>query len=264
MLQTGPIVPAEAGKVGQLHAAGLDHQVKQHEIFEVPNIVSDVAAGHDALAQEIRVPFFMDTISGLEVMTSLLSREEKSALQLMELRAKTARIRQSLPEWVKNGLVPPRLNRKPLPAWELSPPAAALAESLATVADQNAGKSAVQISCSVQADLGFLNDFVPAAAQARLQQDALENLFLNTVEQHVNTATDELQPVPDWQVRPLEEEVLVLSPTPPSRIGLSLAWLSSYLAQCVSSCLRAVLGACSSGLGCLICLVRRPGSCNQG
>ena len=52
-------------------------------------------------------------------------QEEKSALQLMELRAKTARIRQSLPEWVKNGLVPPRLNRKP------SPPAYALVESLA-------------------------------------------------------------------------------------------------------------------------------------
>ncbi len=257
--QMGPIVPAEARELGQLNAAGLNHQLKQHESFEVPNIVGDVAAGHGPLAQEIRAPFFIDTIYGLEVKTSLLSREEKSALQLMELRAKTARIRQSLPEWVKNGLVPPRLTRKP------SPPAANLAEGLANVADLNVGKDAVQISCRVQADLGFLNDFVPTAAQARLQQDALESQFLN-VEQNAIIATDEPQPVPGWQVGPLKEEVLGpgLSPTPPSRIGSSLAWLSCYLAQCVSSCMRAMLGACSSGLSCLICLVNRPGSGNQG
>jgi hypothetical protein len=257
----GPIVPAQAGEVDQLNAAGLDHQVKQHESFEVQNIVGDVAAGYGALAHVIRVPFFIDTISGLEVKTSLLSREEKSALQLMELRAKTARIRQSLPEWVKNGLVPPRLRviRKP------SPPAAAMAESLANVSDQNdAGKGAVQISCNVQADLGFLNDLVPTAAKARFQQNAMESLFLN-VEKNDNIATDEPQPVPGWQVGPLEEEVLGpgLSPTPPSRIGSSLAWLSSHLSQCLSTCLRAMLGGCSSGLGCLICLVKRPGAGNQ-
>ena len=257
-----PIVPVKAGEVGQLNAAGLDHEleVKQHESFKVSNSVGAVAAGHGDLAQEIRAPFFMDTISGLEVKTSLLSREEKSALQLMELRAKTARIRQSLPEWVKNGLVPPRLNRKP------SPPAHALAESLAYVADWNAGNGAVQISCSVQADLGFLKDFIPTAAQARLQQDALEGLFLKNVEQKVDIATDEQQLVPGWQVGPSEEVVLGpgISPTPPLRIGSSLAWFSSYFAQCVSCFLRAVLGACSSGLGCLICLVKRPGPGNQG
>jgi hypothetical protein len=260
--QMGPIVPAEAGdpEVGQLNAADHDHQVKQHESFEVPNSLGDVGAGHGALTQEIRAPFFIDTISGLEVKTSLLSREEKLALQMMELRAKTARIRQSLPEWVKNGLVPPQLNSKP------SPPASTLAESLANVADQNAGnmKSAVQISCSVQADLGFLNDFVPAAAKAGFQEDALESLLLN-VEKNVNIASDEPQPVPGW-VGQLEGEVLGpgLSPTQPSRIGSALARLPSYLAQCVASCLRAVLGACLSGLGCLICLVKRPGSGNQG
>jgi hypothetical protein len=262
--QMGPIVPADAGVVGQLNVAGLDHEleVKQHESCKVPNSVSAVAAGHGDLAKEIRAPFFIDTISGLEVKTSLLSREEKSALQLMELRAKTARILQSLPEWVKNGLVPPRLNRKP------SPPANyALAESLANVADWNAGNGAVQISCSVQADLGFLKDFSPTAAQARLQQDALESLFLKNVEQNVDIATDEQQPVQGWQVGPSAEEVLGpgLSPMPPltRRIGSSLAWFSSYFAECVSCFLRAVLGACSSGLGCLICLVKRPGPGNR-
>jgi hypothetical protein len=222
------IVPAEAGEVLQLNDAGLDHQVKQHESFEVPINVGDIAAGHGAppLTKEIRAPFFINTVSVLEVKTSLLSREEKSALHLMELRAKTARILKSVPEWVKNGLVPPRLNSKP------SPPAAALAESLAKVDNQNAGKGTVQISSSMLAEVGYMNDFVPTVMQA--------------------IANDEPQAVPGWQAGQFKEEVLGpgLSPTPPSsRIGSSLAWFSSSLAQCVSSCLRALLGACSSRLG---------------
>jgi hypothetical protein len=259
----GPIiVPAEAGEAGHLNDASFDLHVKQHESFDVPSIAGDITAGHGAstLTQEIGAPFFIDTISGLEVKTSLLSREEKSALQLMELRAKTARIRQSLPDWVKHGLVPPRLNRI------RSPPAVAQAESLANVADQHAGKGAVQISCSVQADLGFLNDFVPTAVQAKLQQDALENLFLS-VEQNVEFSTDEPQPVQGLQVGPFEGVVLSpgLSPTPPSlRTGSLLDLLSRSLAHCVSSCLRALLGACSSGLGCLTDLVKCPGSGNRG
>jgi hypothetical protein len=255
--QTVPIVPSETGEMGtcQLKAAGLDHQVQQQESFENPNTVDDVEAGHGALAQEIKTDLFKDTVFGLKVKTSLLSREEKSALQLIELKAKTASIQQSLPEWVKNGLVPPKLNCKP------SPPTAVLAESLANFTDQNAGKNTEQISCGVQADFGFLSDFMPSTAQAKLQHDALsESLFLN-VDQNVDFSNDEPQPVPGWQPRQLEGQVLGpgLSPTSPSMIRSSLSWLTSSLAQCVSSCLQAVLGACSSGLGCLVGLVKRPG-----
>ena len=123
----------------------------------------------------------------------------------------------------------------------------------------------MQISCSVQADLGFLNDFMPRAAQVKMQQDALESLFFGAEEECVNIAPDEPQPVPGWQGGLLAGEVsglgevLRLSPTPPSTLGSWLAGLSSAL----SSCLRAVLGACSSGLGCLIGQGKCPGSGNR-
>jgi hypothetical protein len=39
------IVPAEVGEVLQLNDAGLDHQVKQHESFEVPINVGDIVQG---------------------------------------------------------------------------------------------------------------------------------------------------------------------------------------------------------------------------
>jgi hypothetical protein len=90
----------------------------------------------------------------------------------------------------------------------------------------------LQISSSMQAGVGFMDDFVPTVMQA--------------------IANDEPQAVPGWQAGQFKEEVLGpgLSPTPPSsRIGSSLAWFSSSLAQCVSNCLRALLGACSSRLG---------------
>jgi hypothetical protein len=261
--QMVPIVPAASGEAG---TSQLSSAAKQHEGSEVQNKVgSDVAAGHGGLAQEIKAPFFLDTISGLEVKTSLLSREEKSALQLIELRAKTARIRQSLPEWVKKGLVPPPLNRTPS---QRPQPAVVLAKSLANVADQHAKDGAVQISSRVQADFVFIDNFVPRAAQAKLQKDhdPQENLY---VEQKMDI--DEPQPVgpaPGWQTGPLAGEVLGpgLSSTPPSRSGSesSLIWIWSALAQGVSSCFLTVLGACSSGLGCLTGLGKCPGSGDRG
>jgi hypothetical protein len=260
----GPIGHARA-EVGasQLYAAGLDHQAKQYETCEVSSSVGTLldSAGHGDLGQESKAPFFTDAISGLEVRSSLLTREEKSALQLMELRAKTARIRQSLPEWVRNGLVPPR--RKPFPlaavAVVVENPSLAtvLAENIANCTDYNTGGGAVQISCKVQADLGFMNAFLPTTEQPKLQQKALESLLFG-VEQHADNATGEQQPVSGWQAGPLAEEVLTLSPTSPSRMASSLAWFSSALAQCVSNCLRAVLGACCSGLDCLIGLCKLP------
>jgi hypothetical protein len=264
LTRMGPIGHAEtqAGSAvgaSQVYAAVRGHHAKPYESCDVSNVVGQqvFSAGHDsdALAQEIKSTFLMDTISGLEVRSSLLSREEKSALQLMELRAKTARIRQSLPEWVRNGLVPPRHNPSP-PAAPAGTTlfAAVLAENIANCSDNQAGRGAIQISCNVQADLGFLNDFMPRAAPPKLQdsEEALENLFLR-VEQYADITRDEQKPASasGRKVEPLAGEVLRLSPTPPSAARSSLAWLFSALAQCVSNCLRAVIGACCSGLGCL-------------
>jgi hypothetical protein len=235
---------AEVGTI-QLHAVDQGHQAKPCDLGHLV-----FTSGHDALTQESKSQFFMDTISGLEVRSSLLSREEKSALQLMELRAKTARIRQSLPEWVRNGLVPPRHNTpsSAIPAGT-TPFAAVLAENIANCSDNQSyqtGKGAVLISCNMQADLGFLNDFIPTEAQPKLHQEAMESLFLS-----VEITKDEQQPasVSGWQEEPLAERRL--SPTQPSGSGSSLAWLACALAKCVSNCLRAVIGACCSGLGCL-------------
>ena len=163
-------------------------------------------------------------------------------MQLMELRATTARIRQSLPEWVRNGLVPPLHNPSPL--------AAVLAENLSNSADHHGSRDAVHISCNVRADIGFLSDFLPPAAQPKLQQEALESLSRDE-EQCVDTATDEPHPFSCWQEPSLSGQVLRRSPTPPSRIGSSLAWISSVPLQCLSNCLRSMLGSCCSGLACL-------------
>ena len=263
--QMNPVGHAETRselETNQLYAAYESHQAKQYESCEVSNVVGGLvfSSGHDALAQEIKSQSFMDTISGLEVRSSLLSilsREEKSALQLMELRAKTARIRQSLPEWVRNGLVPPLCNRSPpaVPAGS-TPLAAVLAENIANCSDSQAGRGAVQISCNVQADLGFLNDFMPAAVQPKLQQEAKESLFLH-VDQYADITRVEQQPesASSWQAEPLAGEVLRLSPTPSLGIGSSLAWLFCSLSNCVSNCLLAVMGSCCSGLGCQTSLV---------
>ena len=43
--------------------------------------------------------------------TSILCREDKQALKILELKAKTARISRSLPEWVRKGLLPPPQNK---------------------------------------------------------------------------------------------------------------------------------------------------------
>jgi hypothetical protein len=70
----------------------------------------------------------------------LLSREDKEALELVELLENTAKIRRSLPEWVRSGLLPP--------------PRTAANPKLQSTGD----KDAVVISCNVTADVVFLND----------------------------------------------------------------------------------------------------------
>jgi hypothetical protein len=105
----------------------------------------------------------------------------------------------------------------------------------------------------VQADLGFLNDFLPAAAaQPVLQQDALESMLFG-VEQCVNISSDAPKPDPDWQERPPESEI---NRVPPSRDGVWF-WLSRILGQCLPNCM---LDACCSGLGCLTGPCKRPGA----
>ena len=257
-------------ELSQLHASSSDHKAKQNDV-DICEITSQAVVSNQVVslrncpaAEETKVPFFLDTICGLEVRPSLLSREEKSALQLMELRAKTARIRQSLPEWVKKGLVPPRHTTPPL--------AGALLKKIASVHDHHTSKDAVQISCGVQADLGFLNDFFPpakpqmqqdeleslflghTAAKPQMQQDALESLFLGhsvEEEQCVDIETEEPKPATDNVSIAANEYRLSPTPQKQSSFGLSLAYLFSSLSQCLSYCLQAVVGACCSGLSCL-------------
>ncbi len=57
-------------------------------------------------------------IFGVEVKSTQPTKQEKAALQLMELRAKTASIKKSLPDWVKDGLVPPKRHPSPPAAVE--------------------------------------------------------------------------------------------------------------------------------------------------
>ena len=78
------------------------------------------AQGEPTLANLTRskTTFYDQTIAGLEICSdrsALLSKEEKARMQLLELKIKTDRIRQSIPEWVRRGLLPPRkeLETKP-------------------------------------------------------------------------------------------------------------------------------------------------------
>ncbi len=199
------------------------------------------SSANGSITQESKPQFLVDMIFGAEVKSTLLSRQEKAALQLMELRAKTASIKKTLPDWVKEGLVPSKRNP--------SPPAAVLTEKITQPADLHASKDAVQISCNVRADLGFLVDVLPPSAQPRLQQEALENLILGVnsesvePEQCVDIAADEPHVVPGWQAVPLAGEDLTWSYT-----QSLLARLASALRQCFSNCLLAMIGACRSVL----------------
>jgi hypothetical protein len=86
-----------------------------------------------------RSPFFRDSIFGLEVQASVQTAQEKSALALIELRAKTANIRRSLPEWVRGSLMPPRAPPPPFPML--------LVQVDAEPAGDDAPREPVQISC---------------------------------------------------------------------------------------------------------------------
>ena len=127
---------------------------------------------------ENKSTFSVERISSLEIKSSLFNREEKNTLQLMELRAKTNRIRQSLPDWVRKGLVPPQCDA--LQANPIIHDNIALHADSESSADGQGG--AVLISCDVRADLGYFTDFVTPAVQsttAKSQREILESvLFL--------------------------------------------------------------------------------------
>jgi hypothetical protein len=65
---------------------------------------------------------------GQATRISLLSMEEKARMQQLELRLKTDRIRQAIPEWVRQGLLPPRQPEAPSPG-SLPAPAGAGGDS---------------------------------------------------------------------------------------------------------------------------------------
>ena len=228
----------------QLCTADLLQSEKQKEgsRFNNDSVSNQFSSGGGALSQEITAPFFVDMITGLEVRSSLLSRGEKSALQLLELRAKTASIRQSLPEWVLNGLMPPR--QGPSPPEQL--PAAVFAEHMAQRVGRHTSREAVQISCAVRADIGFLGDFIQPAEPFKLQQEDLESLFFG-VEQcsEIRTDFDENQASLGCQeVQPAGQGLNLRMPDAPQSVFEPLvALLSSALTKCFACCLCRVLGA---------------------
>ena len=105
------------------------------------------------------MPFFVDAITSKELMLTLLSQEERAQLQLLELRAKTARIRAAIPDWVSKGLVPPP-RVPPQEAEEPTPPWAG------HIRQRAAGQLAqpVMISSSVRAELCFPHIVSPSSA----------------------------------------------------------------------------------------------------
>jgi hypothetical protein len=227
--------PGASSASGRMSAVMLDHgaaAVQQQESSEICSSDLVFVRSNGVITQDHSSSFFMDNIYGLEIMPSVQSREEKSALQLIELRAKTASIRRSLPDWVRNGLMPPR--------HDPSPPAKLLSD----VFDTDTHGDAVQISCEVLADLGFLmaseqQSSPPAASNPRPD---LQSLFLR-VEVGGNAVAEEILPITEWQ----EATVLSKSPTlqdrPRSNTWISFTWICNTL-QYLSFRLLGLLDAC--------------------
>jgi hypothetical protein len=221
---------------------------------------------------EIKSSFMVDIISSVEIKSSLFSTEEKAALQLMELRAKTNRIRQSLPDWVKEGLVPPRRKALQEPS--------VLSDNIELNNDAESG--AVMISCDVRADIGFLSDrFTPTVqSTARSQQQqALEGVFLQNVaisegsrasscdvRADIVFLSDAVTPAAAHVldgVYLLQDQNIAISEEPcnvrrvvepsgstllanPSGIKAWIVRLANTLLRCLASCLSTVLGFCFS------------------
>ncbi len=201
------------------------------------NEISLGAQSHSSVSTASKATFSLDIISSLEIKSSLFSREEKAVLQLMELRAKTNRIRQSLPEWVKKGLVPPRRDALQAPVINLN--SEHIAQHFDSGAQSDSG--AILISCDVRADLGFITNFTTPAvtvqSAAKSQQEALEGVFLLR-EQNVTISEELVRP---YAPVPQSGSGLLAKP---SGIKEWFVWLARTLFQSLTSCLEVVLGSC--------------------
>jgi hypothetical protein len=227
------------------------------------------SAGTSTADQRQAAPFFKDLISWLEVPSSLLSDKEKSALQLIELRAKAARIQQSLPDWVRNGLVPPRRNP--------SPPATSLGQQL-VIAERDGvhhpTRDALHTkSCHVRADIGFLSGLQqPAAARGQPQQDSIEKLLFGVVRLGASGGAEQIPPSGQQaaahhdtdevlensdphcystavELTRLGDGVDELPPKAPAPKRSLLARLFGALARFASHCLQSFLHVCCRGGG---------------
>jgi hypothetical protein len=227
----------------------LKSQHNHYETCELTNAAcaSAVLSRDIPVVHESEPNVFVDTIPGcgIDVRISILSKKEKSDLQLMELRAKTASIRQSLPDWVRNSLVPPQQNPSPcqlLPQYNVR----VLAEELTKNTDYHVGREAILISCDVRADIGFLSDFLqPARAAPPKMMKKVPTSVLIDVEQGSEITANNPKTSLGWQEELLAVQDLRQSPEPQlsllTRIGAVLSRIFYTLAQCMICCQQAVL-----------------------
>jgi hypothetical protein len=254
---------------GSMSAVNREHRsgaaAKQQEASEICSSDLVFLTSNGVIIQDHNAPFFVDNIFGLEIKPSLQNREEQSALQLVELRAKTANIRRSLPDWVRNGLMPPRHNPSPS------------ANMLSDRFHKDTHRDAVQISCEVRADLGFFmasdqpslqpagSNPVPDLESCGVRADLgfpglmdseqpslppvgsnplsdLERIFLD-VRVNGDIVAEEISSKTEWQEATVYLESLTLRDRPSSNPWLSLTWISNTL-QHLSLRLLGLLDAC--------------------
>jgi hypothetical protein len=252
VLQAGP----QSSAVQESTTAPIEQTTPRDEVIFAeadPSVTSSTGAA-----------LLFKEISGLETSSSLLSNQEKAALQLIELRAKTACIRQSLPDWVKKGLVPPRRN--------LSPPVTSLGQQLLQIgraAERASGdphnahttRDALQISCEVRADIGFLSNLLQPAARAKSHLESMERrLFGEELPADASASAGLNSPSPSARqagAAPLPDEGVPndmnlaghgsrprREPTPLPSPSL-MARLLGAVAHLVSRCAEAVFSVCS-------------------
>jgi hypothetical protein len=215
-------------------SAGVENTSKQQPVSETysGDLVFLMQDGTVAQDSEPKSPFFKDSIYGIEIHATVQSAKERAALGLIEFKAKTANIRRSLPEWVRNGLMPPRY----------IPPAPPQMHSDSS--NDYKHREPVQISCEVTADLGFLKaarlqELKPEASSPAL---APESPSLNAKNGGAISAGEPLS-VNEWQAAPIASESTVLQAGLESSAWALPSWISNA-ARHLSRSLRSLLGAC--------------------
>ena len=138
ILQDKAVLPAGAPADSQ--TADAEISITAAERPEVAAPAKGEPTVESPTSSQAKTPLHDHKIAELEIRSdrsALLSKEEKARLQRLELKIKTDKIRQSIPEWVRRGLLPPRKEIKP--------------HQPAVVSD-----SPVLISSAVRADLVYL------------------------------------------------------------------------------------------------------------